>query len=263
MLITNGSRKEFAYELEGFMSRLPSDVLLQDATTQELLNEFFKQRESAVLFGKLLKARFGGGGGNIAWEVKEQGYISQVEYELLQVLVDYLDSTFTLIQSGWHFIKHDLDKLAESIGETFPKSETDYFLALLQENWDIRFRECVQGQTFKRDAFEKTTKAARAFYWSLDSNSLATLKSQVSRDASGIRLFYFEFAFHTAVRHCCDDETLKDKLKILINNLAKLSDLVLKACRDERKPNPPKQIISYKWENGERYTRTQGGWKLL
>lgn len=195
-----GQRREVSKEIGGLTEHLPSKILLKYANTQYLLEAWFQQRDFSIYFGKLLKARFGGGGGNPAFAAWQTGEIDEMDYKCLNLLIDFYDSLFGLIQSSWHFIQLELQQLSQQIVTDCPQSETQYFLWLIQEEFDARYRKTVNGYCFKVKDFEFEAKTIRNVCWKpeLDSQDREILKSQHKELP---KTFYLQFALITATKY--------------------------------------------------------------
>ena len=262
-----GQCQKLSKEIENLTNNLPSKLLLKYANTQYLLDVWFQEKEFAIQFGKLLKARFGGGGGNPAFTAWQAGEINEFDYKCLSLLIDFYDSLFGLIQSSWHFIAGELQQLSTQVTTNYPKSETQYFLFLIQEEFNSHYKKNVNGYVFKIKDFESESKTLRDVCWkpNLSSQDLAILKLQHNRHKKELpTTFYLQFALITATTYSQVDSTLSDKLIELNRYLARLADLMASACRQERKPNPPKSLISHKVDKGEFFIGARGaGWKRM
>ncbi|MBW4565986.1 MAG: hypothetical protein KME32_33900 [Mojavia pulchra JT2-VF2] len=261
--LQNRQRSEISKKIEDLSSRLPSTILLKYANTQHLLESWFEQRNFAIYFGKLLKAKFGGGGGNPALAAWQAGEIDEIDYKCLIYLADFYNSLFGLIQSSWQFIQLELSHLSQQVATNYPGSETQYFLWLIQEEFDNHYRKSLNGYCFKIKDFEQEAKILRNTCWKpkLDSQDIEKLKS-LPCEKGLPKSFYLHFVLVTATKYSAIDSTLSDKLGDLNRHIARLGDLVSKACRQERKPEPPKRLISHKVEKGELFVGAKGaGWK--
>ncbi len=255
-----GQRREISKQIGDLVEHLPSKMLLKYANTQYLLEAWLEQKNFAVYFGKLLKARFGGGGGNPAFAAWQTGEIDEMDYKCLNLLVDFYDSLFGLVQSCWHFIQLELQQLSQQVAIDYPQSETEYFLWLIQEEFDARYRQTVNGYCFKVKDFEVEARTIRNACWKpkLDSQDREILKSQHKERS---KTFYLVFALITAAKYSRVDSTLSYKLADLNRYIARLGDLAVSACRQERQPNPPKRLGSYKISKGELFLGAKGaGW---
>jgi len=262
ILDLNVGKKNIAKTIKSCMSERPSERLQKYITTQDLLYEFFRQRDYYTLLGSALKARFGGGGGNPVYEYWQAGKLCKFEYELISYRVDFYNMLFGLIQISWHFIKNELDVFEKQVIDEYPQSEAEYFISLLTEQYDNRFISCIEGYEFKLTDFEKRLKTTRSIYWrDIEYFLSLPISEEQKKEKDRHKLFYMNFALDIAVIHSKEDEIIKNALNGIRDNILKSTEIVLKYLRQQRSGNTTKLFESYTWKDGRLYLRNQGGLK--
>lgn len=222
---------------------------------------------AAQYLGKNLKARFGGGGGNPAYQAWKAGKIDELDYKFMTSIVDYHEALFALIHLGWGYIEEELRCLDER-----PKSETSFYFEILREMYDGVFRQCVKGHKLTIKMYEDEAK--------LFCNGVAKLASTPNprwiltltpgqrqklklQNARKPQSFWLLLALRICYQNSQQDDSLKRKLRELSQKLAYTAQIMAVAAQQERSSNSPRRLKSEKWKNGHLYEGTTGGFKLV
>ena len=249
------------------MAFLPSDYLLQYATTKDLMAEWLALRDNAAFFGRCLKARFAGGGGNPALKEKLAGRMSETEYELVMATVNWYESIFVLVQSGWEYIEQEIIGVIDD----YPSSEIEMYLAIMEEIYNAKFQERINGYTASSRRSERDIsfisevirRGTPLPYDPRDANVDVTSEniSTIQKMPEAKDAFWFHLATGICFEKSKSDQSLKRLSRDYFKKMGVLLDLLAKALRQERSKNPPHLFPSTKWSNGERYEGTKGSWK--
>ncbi len=252
-------------KVEEFMSQLPSEFLLTDVLrvygrVTPLVHKWLEMRGAAQDLGKNLKARFGGGGGNPAYQAWKAGKIDELDYKFLTSIVDYHEALFAVIQLGWGYIEEDLCCL-----DTYPKTETAFYFEILREQYDGTFQRYLKGCKLTVKMYEDEAKlfctgvASLATVpdprWILKLTPEQRQKLKVQKTGDP-KTFWLPLALRICYQNAPTDDPLKRKLRELSQKLAYMAQLMAVAAQQERSPNPPRRLRSEKWKNGRLYEGT-------
>ena len=244
---------QLAQQIDIFMSRIPSSLLLKDAHTGALVSEWISLNQRAQHMGECLKARFSGVGENLLSSQLQEGLIDKNSYSIIISLIDIYDATFSLIQGGWKYIYEEIKNL-----ENYPKDEISFFLETLKQKFDYLFIETVKGyKTTVRD-IEDRSKRLRDLIYKGDLWTEELVSEQFAK---------YEIWIGIAINACAkrqeEDNAIKNLMKIFLDKCAVSHDLSAQLARKERSANPPRYIQSIRWKDGERYVGNKGGWELV
>jgi hypothetical protein len=259
---TSKQRYETAKQIEVFMSDLPSSFLHKYATTKSLIAELRRLQDKAHLYGRCLKARFGGGGGNPllrAWKSKE---ICDFEYKWIDRDISFLQALFILIQNGWDYIEPELK---QSIID-YPNSETKLFFEVLKEEFDGEFLQKVNGFKLTAKQIEADAKLVEnicnGHRADLTEEELKQRKEQNKKKGDTLLPnTWIVTILNICWKYANHDPVLKGKLEDLDRIYAELAGMVVVTSRKERSDDPPKIIRSVKWKNGLLYEGVKGGFR--
>lgn len=251
-------------QIEPFMTQLPSKSLLKYAKTQDLIKKWLEAKSHAMWLGKCLKARFGGGGGNPAKKALKLGQIDEIDYANILAVVETLATTFSLIQTAWEEIEESISYLDNS-----PKSETELFLEILRERYDLPFLRIAKGCKRSLPRGEALAKIGRDAIWQNCNNPNwdGTFSSEQSAILTPLISRKSNFSWGVFVMDICRQEAKNDteinrQLQKHFHAIGHVCDLLLQAYRRERNPNPPRRFKSEKWEDGRCHPGKKGGFGL-
>lgn len=259
---TSKQRYETAKQIEVFMSDLPSSFLHKYAETKPLIAELRRLQNKAHLYGRCLKARFGGGGGNPLLREWKSKKICDFEYRWIDGDISFLQTVFAIIQNGWDYIEPELK---QSIID-YPNSETALFFEVLKEEFDGEFLQKINGLKLTAKQIEADAKLVRDICngcrAELTEQEFKQRKEQNKKKGDTLLPGSWISTIHNiCVKYANHDPALKRKLEDLDRIYADLADMVAKTCREERSDNPPKLIKSVKWKDGLLYEGVKGGFR--
>lgn len=239
------------------MAQIPSRELKRYATTQALLAEWLKLDGHTTLIGQCLKARFGGGDGNPALRAFQAGELSEFGYEFTMSLVDWWESLFNLVQSGWEYLEQELSQVLED----FPKTELELYQRILQEQYDNQFKDCLKQQKTTVSNLEESTKLAKK---AIGDSKISPTVTVDPRLQALLKQYEGNFWYSLSVGICTEKAKFDRPLNRLLTEHRDKSGVVYilleQAARHARKSSDYSQIRSVRWEDGELYEGTKGGW---
>ncbi len=246
-------RNQLAQQIDIFMARIPSSLLLKHARTDALIYELISLNKRAQHMGVCLKARFSGVGENLLSSQLQEGLIDKNSYSIIISLIDIHDATFSLIQGGWNYIYKEIKNL-----ENHPKNEVDFFLETLKQKFDYFYIKAVKGyKTSVRD-IEDSAKRLRGLIYRRDLWTEEPVREQYAKYEIWIGI-----AINTCAKRQEEDNTIKNLMDNLLHKCAVSHDLSAQLARKERSANPPRYIQSILWKDGQRYVGKKGGWELV
>lgn len=266
-------RKTVGTAVTKTMEALPSTYLLQYASTQDLLMEWLRLRDSAINYGDCIRARFIGGG-NPALRAFKAGEIDKIDYEVAMAITDWYESIFNLIQGGWEYIEESLVEFSRHVLIKFPATDTELYLEVLKELWDAKFIQCINGTKFSVQQVEKSCRsfasASGAGIQLGDSPKVIQLrncdreklKSMQGADPRIIPWLATIIGICTEKAESEGDEPLLRLCRNYFRNMQFFHDKLAHVLSIDRKKNTGK-FTSYQWENGLKRSGTKGGFTYL
>lgn len=256
----NKYNQAVAKQIEEFMAQIPSRELKRYATTQALLAEWLKLDGQATWLGQCLKSRFGGGDGNPALRAFQAGELPEFGYEFTMSLVDCCESLFNLVQSGWEYIEQELSQVLEDC----PKNELELYQRILQEQYDNSFKDCLKQQKTTVSDLEESTKLAKKAIGDSKISPTVTVEPKLQ---TLLNQYQGNFWYSLSVGICSDKAKFDRPLNRLLTEHRNKSGVVYilleQAARHARKSSDYSQLRSVRWEDGELYEGTKGGWNLV
>lgn len=266
-------KSAFPKTVANHMASLPSDYLWQYASTQDLMTEWLHLRNNAIFFGKCLKARFGGGGGNPALQEKIDGRIDETEYALVMAAVAWYESIFNLVQSGWEYIEQELSGALDD----YPATETEMYLEILTEIYNAKFQQRVNGFIAPANQGEQNMRLIRDLIRrgtpllsnpsdvivDADSQNLSALAQMSDKQPDQTNTFWFSLVTGICFEKSKSDDSLKRLSRDFFKKMEVLLDLLAISLRQERSKKTPNRFPSIRWKDGDKYEGVKGGWKRL
>lgn len=252
-----------AEDIEILCTNLPDKSLLLRASTPDLKIQFFKEKEKTSLLGQLLKARFGGGGGNLAKQFLNAGKINHETYHMQMSILNKYSSLFTLYQTAWVEIEMVFINLENS-----PKSENELFLKTLEEFTNNNFLRAVNGYRFSikegmkigkliSDINKRGQKDPDWNFLLTDDEQIKVNELKPGKPDDTWKNIALSVCEHAAKK----DSSIKRALRRYINDDVYLFTLLERACYAETRKNPPGLLHSKKWDDGIQKIRTAKGFK--
>jgi hypothetical protein len=255
-----------AKKVEHFMANLPSDYLWQYATTQDLINEWLALRHYSTNLGECLKARFAGGGGNPALRALQAGEIEQFDYDLVMAIVNWYESIFNLVQSGWEYIDQELSAVLED----YPSTELKMYLEILKDFADTKFQMAIKGYKISIQEEEKRVKLfCDAFNRgvSIRHENLTVLSAShrekllLQKSPPEAKNFWLSMVMAILFSKQKQDNSIKNLCNDYLYKMKILNELYLAGYRAERGKNKPGRFQSRQFKNGELYLGVKGGYR--
>lgn len=241
--------------------KLPDRKLRQLVSTQDQLREWTRIKKNALLLGKCLKARFGGGGGNPIIDIKES---DEYAYRYTWAAVDYFDSLFSLIQTSFPYIDKELGKILLEWSTLLgcDQSEAGLFWRVLGEWFNSEFKRCLRpNYTASIPKLEKVYKSIRDARWEPLPETFECDEETLQQIGDPKTLAPTLYTLLAICREC-NDEEVKKRLSEFYRSVCSLARVQTDAIYKARH-NPEKygRIASYRWQNNELYVGTKGGYR--
>lgn len=227
---TTKKRKNTGKTILAVMSSLPDINIFTDADyTIDLMYEFINQKACNVLLGEFLSARFMGGG-NTAFIEKTKGNINESTYICIVEMANYLESCFNLTQTFWQYIKKEL--VTVYVWKRYPKSDLELFKFMLEEMFNNKFRERINGCRYtKKDAeraakleikhlnlqLQKSNNLAEKIVIDDELNQIEAELKSIDEKSKTIPNKWHNFIFDVFIKYSTDDELLQIMLTRHIN----------------------------------------------
>ncbi len=250
-------REQLLAKIEERTARLPNKQILlkYQKVHADLVDEFFRLRYQAILLGKCLKARFGGGGGNPCDEPLQRGLIDEYQYEVVWGLADTYQSIFTLIQMNWSAIEPIMAILEDTC-----KSESELFFTILTEHYDNRMINCKDGYNFTPAQAKNTASSLRVKTSKLIIDALQD-EALIDRKKCGLtstgKHFWLPLVLSIAEENLKKNSSLIPYYRACWAKLSQFADI------HERWASQHKRDRAYaiRWRDGEKAIGRKGGYR--
>lgn len=281
---------EILEQIAQLLKNLPSEQLLQQAKTQDQIDEWHSQRKGNQILADCWRAEFISHCDPPINQTLDRKQIDRLKYDGVWLLVKQYKVLWDIVQLAEPYVKQvhselqDYWELAEINSASLPKefihtfqpiikkeysfcSAFELYLAILKEMENTRFLQCFKGyQPISIPKAEKGFKQIKGivaqgiqdkFYPSLNPIETKKLKNNFSGEdfqMSWMTLTIFACQFAGAI-----NSSLKDKLHEFNKLVMEMSELGVTACR-KRESKTWRKLRSFAWKNGRKiYASKSGG----
>ncbi|NES18143.1 MAG: hypothetical protein F6K41_04255 [Symploca sp. SIO3E6] len=255
-------KEKLAGEIDSFCQKLPTHrIWKRYRRSHDLTIKYWMLKGDAQLLGKSLKARFAGGGGNPLRRAENQGKINDFERSLFETQTNVFEAIFALVQVSWE----DIKAFTEDISDPCLETERHLFLEIFKEHFDGQLIRAAEGYKFStKNAIEraKLLRSQMRIYVSQGEEKPLTPKQ---RHRAGLKtgndFYWLPFLLGITKSLAKHDSSIKEHYHNVWQQLSNFANVQEEAVLKNKRVSPKCKVKGIKWEDGQFYTGTRGGYE--